>query len=894
MGFVFTNRPDLVPAPAVPSPALATTAPASATQAAPKPVVPVAAPASATSVPADLADADRAPRRVVVPSLRPAADMCKPTGVALAAGARVVVAHDERGAGQALADRLQERGVTVLSISPAMPTDALDAQVREWLGSGPVTGVYWLPALDAEPDIVAMALEGFRECNRRRTKNLYTTMRALYDCVSRPGSFLVAATTMGGVFGQDEAGATAPLGGGVLGFTKAYKRERPEALVKVVDFGVDASAAHVADALLTETLVDPGIVEVGYRDGLRWTLTFEERPAADGRPGVSLTGDSVFVVTGAAGGITSAIVADLAASSGGTFYLLDLVEAPDPCDRHVVLLRNDREALKTALIEESKARGEKPTPVAIDRQILGIERREAALRAIESVTRAGGRAEYRSVNLLDGPAVAQVVGEIRSAHGRIDVLLHAGGIEISRGLADKDAREFDLVFDIKSDGFFSLLKAAEGMPIAATVVFSSVAGRFGNSGQTDYSAANALLCCVSRAMRRVRPETRGIAIDWTAWGGIGMATRGSIPKIMEMAGIEMLAPEVGIPTIRRELTAGGTADEIVVGGRLGILVEEWDETGGLETERLAEDLATRPRTLLMVGQARGAFLYGGLNVTTTLDPNAQAFLHDHQFDGTPLLPGVMGTETFAEVASVLCPGFEVAAIETAEFLLPFKFFRMQPATLHLFASGRPAEGGDVRVTVTLKSLVQPRPELPVQERVHFRGTALMSRTPVAKPETEFTAPAAEDLTVGRGPIYRIYFHGPAYQVLEGVQLADGRAVGLMVHGLPPNADPADAASLMAPRLVELCFQTAGILQVARDQALGLPTYYDEVRAYRQAEEADGERLYAVVDRRPGETAVYDARVVDTRGRVYVDLRGYRTVTVPGRVTLDEAMASEQA
>ena len=80
--------------------------------------------------------------------------------------------------------------------------------------------------------------------------------------------------------------------------------------------------------------------------------------------------------------------------------------------------------------------------------------------------------------------------------------------------------------------------------------------------------------------------------------------------------------------------------------------------------------------------------------------------------------------------------------------------------------------------------------------------------------------------MGREPIYRIYFHGPAYQVLEGVHLEDGRAIGSMVHGLPPNGDPANAASLMAPRLIELCFQTAGILEVARDQRLALPTAYD--------------------------------------------------------------------
>jgi NAD(P)-dependent dehydrogenase (short-subunit alcohol dehydrogenase family) len=173
--------------------------------------------------------------------------------------------------------------------------------------------------------------------------------------------------------------------------------------------------------------------------------------------------------------------------------------------------------------------------VLVDKQILAVERLEAALRAIEAVEAAGGTAHYRSLNLLDGPAVAAAVDDVRAARGHIDVLVHAGGIEISRKLSEKEPKEFNLVFDIKADGFFSLLKAAEGMPLGATVVFSSVAGRFGNSGQADYSAANALLCSLSSHLRRTRPGTKAIAIDWTAWGGIGMATRGSIPAIMQMA-----------------------------------------------------------------------------------------------------------------------------------------------------------------------------------------------------------------------------------------------------------------------------------------------------------------------------------------------------------------------
>ena len=87
-------------------------------------------------------------------------------------------------------------------------------------------------------------------------------------------------------------------------------------------------------------------------------------------------------------------------------------------------------------------------------------------------------------------------------------------------------------------------------------MFSSIAGRFGNGGQTDYSAANDLLCKSASHMRR-DGHTRGIAIDWTAWAQIGMASRGSIPKMMEVAGIEMLPADVGVPVVRRELAAAG-------------------------------------------------------------------------------------------------------------------------------------------------------------------------------------------------------------------------------------------------------------------------------------------------------------------------------------------------
>ena len=68
-------------------------------------------------------------------------------------------------------------------------------------------------------------------------------------------------------------------------------------------------------------------------------------------------------------GGASAIVSDLAMASQGVFYLLDLIEAPSRDDEEIRLLRSDREALKRKLIDQARARGERPTPVAIDQRI---------------------------------------------------------------------------------------------------------------------------------------------------------------------------------------------------------------------------------------------------------------------------------------------------------------------------------------------------------------------------------------------------------------------------------------------------------------------------------------------------------------------------------------------
>ncbi|HME68267.1 MAG TPA: SDR family NAD(P)-dependent oxidoreductase, partial [Myxococcota bacterium] len=825
------------------------------------------------------AAAERVPRRVPITAVRPPCRVCGESSIVLGAGARVLVACDHSGVAEALMGQLATRGVSSLAVRLGEDDTDFDAQLRQLQHEGRVDGVYWLPGLDPVGELRALDLAAWRSALHARVKRLYTTLRILYDSVATPGHFVIAATRLGGQHGYDEAGALEPFGGAITGFVKAFARERPDALVKAVDFGTELDATAIAQALIEETLHDPGVVEVGRTGELRCTVALEDRPVADGRAGLALGRSSVVVVTGAAGSIVSAIVADLAsAAAGGTFHLLDRVPEPRPDDPDLPRLASDRESLKRELVERLRTRGDRPTPALVERELAALERANAALEAIQAVRGAGGVAHYHAVDLLDGEAVAKVMNEVRDSCAGVDVVVHAAGLEASHFLRDKEPEEFDRVFDVKCDGWFNLSRALGDHPVGVFVAFGSIAGRFGNAGQTDYSAANDLLAKCISALRRSRPESRAIVLDWTGWARIGMASRGSIPKLLKQAGIELLEPGAGIPWLRRELVQGGASGEVLVAGALGVLSPERAPTATLDSKALE----LRGGGPLLAGSV-ARLTPDGVTLATRLDPTEQAFLNDHRIDGTAVLPGVMGLEGFAEVASLLAPDWRVAALDDVRFLTPFKFYRDAPRELTFRCTGRPSHDGLIADCELLgKRTLADRAGQSTSR--HFAGRVRLQRALGAPARMGVPSPPSGPV-VEASDLYRLYFHGPAYRVLDRTWRDGPAAVALLTRELPPNHAPADLPLRAAPRLVEACFQTAGVWEMGVLGRFGLPQQVESIVFHLPPEAATG-WLFAIATPGPdGQT--FGAWIVDASGHVLVRLRGYRTVEVPG--ALDAAL-----
>ena len=236
-------------------------------------------------IPASFDATNRIPRRVPVPNLRPPLTLCKPTGVTVGSGRRVIVMPDKSGVGDALAQRLQTMGVEVLRLKETLDVDALKSLLESWTAAGPVHGVYWLPALDNEGAFKA--------------KWILPHGMELSGCGSNhsmpPCAFSMSRLRQREIPGvSDKTWWTAWLRRGWSNSAfrwcrRGLHQERIRASAwtlwsKRSTLKGNESSSEVADILIEETLHDPGAIEIGYKQGLRWTVGLQEQLAADGKP----------------------------------------------------------------------------------------------------------------------------------------------------------------------------------------------------------------------------------------------------------------------------------------------------------------------------------------------------------------------------------------------------------------------------------------------------------------------------------------------------------------------------------------------------------------------------------------------------------------------------------
>ena len=716
--------------------------------------------------------------------------------------------------------------------------------------------------------------------------------------VDRPG-IIASVTALDGRHGNigDRFNAIQCAASGV---TKSYAFERPDLRCRAIDLHPE----HVFDEAMAAEMIEDdlfnlaGEVEIGLdRDGRRWALVaFAEDVVDEVQP---LTSDDTWIVSGGGSGVTAASVIGVAEASQGAgahFVLIGrstlIEQTASWVEWDEQQLTAEKDALRQRLIDASETG--KVTMVEWNHAWQTFTRSRDVFVTLKAIQDTGNHASYRSVDVMD----AEGLTALGASLGRpITGVLHGAGLEDSKLVGDKGYEVFDRVVRVKIDGWRALLGAvkASGPNVPAfACCFTSVAGRFGNGGQTDYAAANSVLDA-EMARLTATSDCRGVAIGWTGWRDVGMATRGSIEAVFAAAGIETLAVEHGVAMFVDEALRGGKR-RVLGCGSLGLM----DRFSSFREPPLK---LPPPMSALMANPARFPFVDKVLGLDErqfmvsqcTLSTEDHPFLVDHAIEGVPYHPGVMALEMFAQNALLLRPSTCLAGFEEVAFGLPIKLMK-GPMVVRVEARFERTEGDMSWVRCRLVSdLTNSKGEVFGEREHHQALVRLVEKCedlcPFLQREVEelptIGTPASGELIHPASFIYDRYFHGPRFQshggVLRGVGEGDRKGidgVALMRHQLPLTDQftverHGEAVLLEAlPMLIEAGFQNAGLVAMETLGFSSLPVGIAWSTMLRVPEVEESLRLRSVqIDEQDDGVTVHDVLVVGEDDAPVLALKG---------------------
>ncbi|MEI5033010.1 type I polyketide synthase [Streptomyces sp. S1A(2023)] len=174
----------------------------------------------------------------------------------------------------------------------------------------------------------------------------------------------------------------------------------------------------------------------------------------------------------------------------------------------------------------------------------------------------GGDGLYVRADVAERAALDVALRTARSRFGGLDGVLHAAGLIEDALLQDKADESIVRVLAPKTTGTALLDELTAQDRLGVFVLFSSVVGTVGNTGQSDYAAANAYLD--SFAVRRAHQVTEGtrsgrtVSLAWPLWAEGGMRLDA---ESAEMAVTAIGLVPVGTPEAMRILEHAVRSDE---------------------------------------------------------------------------------------------------------------------------------------------------------------------------------------------------------------------------------------------------------------------------------------------------------------------------------------------
>lgn len=373
---------------------------------------------------------------------------------------------------------------------------------------------------------------------------------------------IINLSAMDGRFGLKDPSRITLGDAAVVGLMKSLAREWPDLNVKAIDLEPSADRVLLKRRLFQEWSDDTELVEVGQDREGRWRIDVEHSPSDPRVPSfLPLNSASVILITGGGLGITAAVAKGLAAKYRPQIILVGRSRL-DPGDSSELDDSRSLEEIKEAMIRRWRSGDPRLTPAAIETHLRGIQKVRELHQNLEAMRAAGARVEYHALDVRDAGAFELLIEDLYRRHGRLDGVIHGAGINEDKLARHKTLDSFSRVFDTKVLPAVVLSRKLDSETLRFLIFFSSVVGRFGNSGQCDYGAANEVLNKLARRLDQEWPA-RVLSLGWGPWDS-GMV-RGTSKQLFEKKGINLIPLELGVAEFLKELHLhGGGSSEVLI------------------------------------------------------------------------------------------------------------------------------------------------------------------------------------------------------------------------------------------------------------------------------------------------------------------------------------------
>jgi len=354
-----------------------------------------------------------------------------------------------------------------------------------------------------------------------------------------------------------------------------------------------------------------------------------------------LNENAVLLISGGAKGITSQCAVKIAKTARCRFILIGRSSILDPEPEYAKNSESSEELQENAL-EFYKEKKKKITPKVLQQEIKNILSSREISSTLHKIEEYGGEVIYISSDVTDEKSLIPQVHSAIKKLGQITGVIHGAGNLADKLIENKSSKDFDLVVNTKIKGLENIIQAINPEKLKFLVLFSSVAGFFGNIGQSDYAIANEILNKSAYIIKKSLPDCHVVSINWGPWDS-GMVSP-ELKKVFKERNIQLISTEFGVETLIKELTSKKhDASQIVIGSPINM---------GIELKSFESSV---------------------ISVRRQLSLKNNPFLKDHTIGSMAVLPATCGSSWLANTCESLNPGFSFYHMEDFKILKGITF-----------------------------------------------------------------------------------------------------------------------------------------------------------------------------------------------------------------------------